>query len=164
VSTKKPSNAKLTIGRRAQDSIGRQLRAMYEPLVQEPLPDGFLALLGAWKDAEAARYRVQHALERLRRTNRGFDVSAGSASCLKVHAQQMLVERAMRADLGRSSTTRAAGRGRHRVCEPVSDTFEPVSAFQPRKGFSGARDGGAETKKSRGKAPPETRKPKEATA
>ena len=49
----KQRDAKLTIGRRAQDSIGRELRAVYEPFIQEPLPAEFLSLLRTWKDAES---------------------------------------------------------------------------------------------------------------
>ena len=52
MSTKKQRGAKPTIGRRALDRIGRELRAVYEPFFQEPLPDEFLVLLRAWKDAE----------------------------------------------------------------------------------------------------------------
>ena len=48
----KQRDAKLSIGCRAQDSIGRELRAVYEPFIQEPLPVEFLSLLRTWKDAE----------------------------------------------------------------------------------------------------------------
>jgi hypothetical protein len=165
VSTKKQCGAKPTIGRRAQDRIGRELRAVYEPFVQEPLPDEFLILLRAWKDAETARYRVTHAVEILRGANRGLDLnlSARSASSLTVHAQQMLVARAVRAHFGRPSMRRAPRHGPDRACEPVSDTFATVAAFPARKRLSGAGDGRAEIRKSHAKAAPETRKRKKAT-
>ena len=165
MSTKKQRGAKPTIGRRALDRIGRELRAVYEPFVQEPLPDEFLVLLRAWKDAETARYRVRNAVEILRGANRGLDLnlSAQSASSLTVHAQQMLVARAMRAHFGRPSMRRAPRPGPDRVCELLSDTFATVSAFPARERLSGSADGRAETRKSRAKAAPETRKRQKAT-
>jgi hypothetical protein len=143
VSTKKHRGAKPTIGPRALDRIGRELRAVYDPFVQEPLPDEFLVLLRAWKDAETARYRVTHAVAILRGANRGLDLNlpAQSASSLTVHAQQMLVARAMRAHFGRPSLRRAPRHGPDRIGEPISDTFATVAAFPARKRLSGPADG-----------------------
>ena len=164
MSTKKQRGAKPTIGPRALDRIGRELRAVYEPFVQEPLPDEFLVLLRAWKDAETARHRVRNAVEILRGANRGLDldISAQSASSLTVQAQQMLVARAMRAHFGRPSMRRAPCPGPDRVCELLSDTFASVAAFPARTRLSRSADGRAETR-SHAEAAPEARKRKKAT-
>ena len=104
---------KPTIGRHAQDRIGRKLRALYQPFMQESLPDEFVALLRASEDAEIARHRLTQALANLRDANRAFELnSVGSGSSLSVHAQQMLVARAVRNGLGQSSATRARSTAR----------------------------------------------------
>ena len=104
---------KPTIGRRAQDGIGRELRAMYQPFMQEALPDEFVAVLRASEDAESARHRLKQAVANLRNANRAFELnSVCSGSSLSVHAQQMLVARAVRNGLGQSSATRARSRTR----------------------------------------------------
>ncbi|HEY7383845.1 MAG TPA: NepR family anti-sigma factor [Beijerinckiaceae bacterium] len=85
-----------TIGRLAQDRIGRELRALYGSLIEQPLPDGVSAVLGALDDFETARNRLQDAVQSLRTsaTDPNPAVTQGSAG-LSVHAQQMLVTNAM---------------------------------------------------------------------
>jgi hypothetical protein len=103
---------KPTIGRHAQEKIGRELRAMYQPFMQEVLPAEFVALLRASEDAENARHRLKQAIAKLRDANALELNPVSSASSLSVHAQQMLVARAVRNGLGRSSATRARSRAR----------------------------------------------------
>jgi hypothetical protein len=48
------------IDRAAQDSIGRQLRAMYSELLREPLPEKLLATLRALEQADDGGTRPEH--------------------------------------------------------------------------------------------------------
>jgi hypothetical protein len=109
----KQREPKPTIRRHAQERIGRELRAMYQPFMQELLPEEFVALLHASEDAETARHRLKEAVANLRDANRALDIRpVSSGSSLSVHGQQMLVARAVRKGLGRSPTARALSRSR----------------------------------------------------
>jgi hypothetical protein len=86
-----------TIGRHAQDRIGRELRIIYADHLAEPPPAELLALLWAFEDAEAAQRRLQEAIHALRQANTGLglDVTARTtlSSSLSVRAQQALLAR-----------------------------------------------------------------------
>ena len=85
-----------TIGRLAQDRIGRELRTLYGPLIEQPLPDAVSALLGALDDFETARNRLQDAVQSLRSCATDSNPAATQRSAgLSVHAQQMLATNAM---------------------------------------------------------------------
>jgi Anti-sigma factor NepR len=94
VANNKQCNRNPAIDRYSQDRIGRELRVIYQPFVEGPLPDAFLVLLRAWENAEASRYLLEQAIEILRRANRGFELNDGSNSAHSVHAQQTMVARA----------------------------------------------------------------------
>ena len=85
-----------TIGRFAQDRIGRELQARYGQLLEQPLPDAISAMLGALEDFEAARTRLQDAVQDLRASATGSGLSLTPRPAgLSVHAQQMLLTRAI---------------------------------------------------------------------
>jgi Anti-sigma factor NepR len=94
VANNKQRNRNPAIDRYSQDRIGRELRAIYEPFVEGPLPEAFLVLLRAWEHAEASRYRLKQAIEILRQANRGFELNERFSSAHSVHAQQTMVARA----------------------------------------------------------------------
>ena len=106
----KQRNRNPAIDRYSQDRIGRELRTIYEPFVQEPLPDAFLVLLRAWENAEASRYRLKQAIEILRQANRGLELNERSSSTNSVHAQQTMVARAF----GAREQRRPLGVRRHK--------------------------------------------------
>jgi hypothetical protein len=115
VANKKQRNRNPTIDRYSQDRIGRELRVIYQPFVEGPLPDAFLVLLRAWENAEASRYRLKQAIDTLRQANRGFELNVRSSSGHPVHAQQMLVARAFGArEQGGPLNEVAAGVSRHK--------------------------------------------------
>jgi Anti-sigma factor NepR len=93
VSDSKRRESQPTIGRHAQDRIGRELRAMYGDLVEQPLPDEVSALLGALDDFETARQRLNQSVQTLR-ASAAVAVPARPFG-LSVHAQQMLIAQAM---------------------------------------------------------------------
>jgi Anti-sigma factor NepR len=103
VANNKQPNRKPAIDRYSQDRIGRELRATYQPFVEEPLPETFLGLLRAWENAEASRYCLKQAIDILR-ANSGFELNERSSSAHPVHAQQTLVAQAFGA---RGTTTRS---------------------------------------------------------
>ena len=107
----KQPNRKPAIDRYSQDRIGRELRATYQPFVEEPLPETFLVLLRAWENAEASRYRLKQAIDILRQANSGFELNERSSSAHPVHAQQTLVAQAFGA---RALNQVAAGLGRQK--------------------------------------------------
>jgi hypothetical protein len=94
VANNKQRNRNPAIDRYSQERIGRELRVIYKPFVQEALPDAFLVLLRAWENAEASRYCLKQAIEIMRQANRGSELSERSSSAHPVHAQQTLVARA----------------------------------------------------------------------
>jgi hypothetical protein len=117
VTTNQQRNGTPAIDRYSRDRIGRELRAIYEPFVQEPLPDAFLALLRTWQEAEAAQYRLKRAVEGLREANTESELSIAprSASALSVHAQQTLLARAFGArEQSGAVKEGTAGVGRHK--------------------------------------------------
>jgi Anti-sigma factor NepR len=97
VSTENARKRKPTIGRHAQDRIGRELAAMYGPVLSEALPDEFLALLRALTNAEAAQDRLLNAVLDLREANKDFGLSPTRSLTmpLSVRGQQVLLARAM---------------------------------------------------------------------
>jgi Anti-sigma factor NepR len=96
--SKKQPRRKPTIGRLAQDRIGRELRVMYGEVLREPLPEELSSVLQAFQGAEAAQHRLQAAVQILQRVKLGLvrsaDIHTGASL---VHAQQRLVELSMRA-------------------------------------------------------------------
>jgi Anti-sigma factor NepR len=96
VDDNKQDESQPTIGRQAQDRIGRELRALYGPLLEQPLPDAMSAVLGALEDFEAARHHLQNAVQNLRASATASGLSlTPRPTGLSVHAQQMLVTRSM---------------------------------------------------------------------
>jgi hypothetical protein len=96
VSDSKRREAQPTIGRHGQDRIGRELRAMYDDLVELPLPDEVLALLGALDEFESAKHRLKQSVQTLRTSAAGGALAVTPRSPgLSVHAQQMLIAQAM---------------------------------------------------------------------
>jgi hypothetical protein len=97
VSSKNAAAAKPTIGRHAQDRIGRELSVMYAPLLREPLPDMFLMLLRASATAEAAQDRLFKAVLELREANKEFGLSPTTpiTMSMSVRTQQVLLAREM---------------------------------------------------------------------
>ena len=92
----KQPEAPPTIGRLAQDRIGRELQAFYGSLLEQPLPDAVSALLGALDDFEAARNRLQDAVQTLRTSATSSDTALIQPPAgLSVQAQQALLTRAM---------------------------------------------------------------------
>jgi hypothetical protein len=91
------SAPKPTIGRHAQDKIGRELSVMYAPLMREPLPDVFLMCLRALATAEAAQDRLLNAVLDLREANNQFGLSPATSLTMpmSVRAQQVLLAREM---------------------------------------------------------------------
>ena len=106
-----------TIGRVAQDRIGRELRALYGSLTEQPLPDAISAVLGALEDFETARDRLQDAVQDLRvRATTCDPPLTQPTTALSVHAQQLLVMRAMlrrRPAQGAPRQRRRAARAKH---------------------------------------------------
>jgi hypothetical protein len=98
VGKSKNSGSVATIGRQAQDRIGRELRVMYAEALT-PLPDQLLALLRAFEDAEAAQHRLREAVRALRQANSGLILhlapSRTLSPSLSVRAQQALLARSM---------------------------------------------------------------------
>ena len=80
MSNKKQCRPKPTIGRQAQDKIGRELRVMYSEVLREPLPAELLSVLQAFEDARAAQQRLQHAVQVLRWANMGFALNPDARS------------------------------------------------------------------------------------
>jgi hypothetical protein len=68
--------ARPKIDRAIQDRIGRELRAMYEELLRQPLPENLLAPLRASDELHGARTRLETAVQALRQTAPKLD--AGS--------------------------------------------------------------------------------------
>jgi hypothetical protein len=97
VGTSKKRVSTPTIGRQAQDRIGRELRVMYAEAVTQPLPDQLFALLQAFEDAEAAQRRLREAVAALRQANSGLILPLAPRSTppasLSVRAQQALLAR-----------------------------------------------------------------------
>ena len=88
-----------TIGRHAQDRIGRELRAMYAEMLTQPLPGELIALLDAFEDAETAQARLRTAVRALRQANVGLHLNITAKPTappsLSVRAQHALLARAM---------------------------------------------------------------------
>ena len=86
-----------TIGRHAQDRIGRELRIMYAGELAEPLPDVFLMLLRALSTAEAAQDRLFSAVLDVREAHKEFGLThtAPLTTPMSVRAQQGLLAREM---------------------------------------------------------------------
>jgi hypothetical protein len=59
-------NNKPKIDRAIQDKIGRELRAMYEELVRQPLPERLTAPLRAIDEVQSSRQRLKETLEAMR--------------------------------------------------------------------------------------------------
>ena len=97
MSNNNPRGSKPTIGRLAQDRIGRQLRAIYEQVVEEPLPEEIRSLLRAFEEAETAQHCLRQAIDAVRRANTGAGLTLTPRSnlALPVHAQQAIVERSL---------------------------------------------------------------------
>ena len=96
MSDSKRRKAQPTIGRHAQDKIGRELRAMYGELVEQPLPDEVSALLGALDEFESARHRLKQSVQTLRASAAGGGLAVTARPPgLSVHAQQMLIAQAL---------------------------------------------------------------------
>jgi Anti-sigma factor NepR len=66
---------KPTIGRANQDKIGRALRAMYEDLLHQPLPENLTAPLRAIDEVQSSRQRLEQALQAMRRANPSATIS-----------------------------------------------------------------------------------------
>jgi hypothetical protein len=58
---------KPTIGRANQDKIGRALRAMYEDILHQPLPEKLTLPLRAIDEVQSSRQRLEQALQAMRR-------------------------------------------------------------------------------------------------
>ena len=97
MSSKHAAASEPTIGRQAQDKIGRELSVMYAPLLREPLPDAFLMLLRASATAEAAQDQLFNAVLELREANKEFGLSPATSLTMpmSVRAQQILLAREM---------------------------------------------------------------------
>jgi hypothetical protein len=54
------------IDRAIQDKIGRELRAMYEELLRQPLPENLTAPLRAIDEVQSSRQRLKEVLEAMR--------------------------------------------------------------------------------------------------
>jgi flagellin-specific chaperone FliS len=59
-------NKRPMIDRAIQDKIGRELRAMYEELLRQPLPENLTAPLRALDEVHSSRKRLKEALEAMR--------------------------------------------------------------------------------------------------
>jgi hypothetical protein len=96
VDDNKQRESQPTIGRHAQDRIGRELRALYGPLLEQPLPAAISVVLGALENFETARHQLQDAVQSLRASATACGLSlTPRPTGLSVHAQQMLVTRSM---------------------------------------------------------------------
>jgi flagellin-specific chaperone FliS len=60
---------KPTIGRANQDKMGRALRAMYEDLLHQLLPENLTAPLRAIGEVQSSRARLEQALQAMRRVS-----------------------------------------------------------------------------------------------
>ena len=72
-------DAKPKIDRPIQDRIGRELRAMYEELLRQPLPDNLLAPLRASDAVHTARSQLEEAVQAMRRPLAGPGAPAPAA-------------------------------------------------------------------------------------
>ncbi len=54
------------LDRAIQDKIGRELRAMYEQLLRQPLPENLTAPLRAIDEVQSSRQRLKETLEAVR--------------------------------------------------------------------------------------------------
>jgi len=114
-----------TIGRHAQDRIGRELRAMYSEVLREPLPEDLLSVLQAFQDAETAQQRLQKAVEELRRNKMAFALNLdGLSGASLVHAQQRQIALAVRAL--RPQSTRVRSSRSQRIPGKGAAKTEPV--------------------------------------
>jgi Anti-sigma factor NepR len=59
-------NNKPKIDRAIQDKMGRELRAMYEELLRQPLPERLIAPLRAIDEVQSSRKRLKETLEAMR--------------------------------------------------------------------------------------------------
>lgn len=110
MSNRKRSRAKPTIGRQAQDRIGRDLRAMYSEVLHEPLPAEMLAVLQALDSAETAQLGVRHAVEKMWSANRSASFTRNHVcGASPVQAQQTFIALAM-GQQRRSRPRRGAGK------------------------------------------------------
>jgi len=55
VKKEEPDREKMLAARARQRALGRELRRMYDEVVQEPIPDDFMDLLGKIDAASAAK-------------------------------------------------------------------------------------------------------------
>jgi hypothetical protein len=60
------------IDRAIQDRIGRELRAMYEDLLRQPLPENLTAPLRAIDEVQSSRRRLQEVLQAMRGESRSL--------------------------------------------------------------------------------------------
>ena len=56
------------IDRAIQDKIGRELRAMYEELLRQPLPENLIAPLRAYDEVQTKRSKLNEAVEAMRKS------------------------------------------------------------------------------------------------
>ena len=75
------------IDRAIQDKIGRELRAMYEELLRQPLPENLTAPLRVYDEVQTARQRLSEALDAMRATSPAPKVSVTSLPPAKTVAQ-----------------------------------------------------------------------------
>ena len=96
--SRKQLRPKPTIGRHAQDRIGRELRAMYDEVLREPLPEDLASVVRALQETEVAKHRLKAAVLLLQRAKIGLVVKP-DANCGApfVHTQQRLIELSMQA-------------------------------------------------------------------
>jgi paraquat-inducible protein B len=76
---------KPTIGRASQDKIGRALRAIYEELLHQPLPENLTAPLRAIDEVQSSRERLEQALQGMRRVVPSATTSPSSPSPQMAH-------------------------------------------------------------------------------
>ena len=121
----KHAASKPTIGRHAQDKIGRELSVMYAPLLHEPLPDAFLMLLRALATAQAAQDRLFNAVLELREANKEFGLgpNAPITMPMSVRTQQVLLAREM-LHWSRKTPTAAKSAGRASRLRPRHKTSQ----------------------------------------
>jgi hypothetical protein len=60
------ADSKPTIDRAMQDKIGQELRAMYEELLKQPLPEKLTAPLRALNEVQSSQEGLNEAIEAMR--------------------------------------------------------------------------------------------------
>jgi hypothetical protein len=97
MSNNKGRGLKPKIDRAVQDKIGRELRAMYEELLRQPLPENLTAPLRAYDEVQTARQRLNEAIEAMRPASPPLKVNVTSLLPAKTVPQRAVMRKASKA-------------------------------------------------------------------